>query len=271
MRSKNKINMRSPQKGATLIIVLVILLIITVVGVLAIRVSIVSLAVATNSQVDQLNFQSADTPLALVSQINPTDLTNLSNVIGASLREHENNPGAEYVFCYQPISTTAKFAQTKDAIRIRFDSSANSISKEAGTVDGFCNLNSDFGSKRQAVLTQVAVSVPIDASNNRPGANLPRGTNVSEGTQLPKSMTSAQRVRVTTTSMLPAYSSETTSSIQESCLSAANIKISDNLAPDLSSQQTIADCLKSKNVPFNVHVQEFNYINKLTEVTAPGG
>ena len=257
------------QQGATLIVVLIILLIITVVGVLAIRVAIVSLGVATNSQIDQFNFQSSDTPLALIAQMKPIDMTNFGNVIGASLREHENNPGAEYIFCYQPVSTTAKFAQTKDAIRIRAGT-GNDATKEAGSVDGFCNLDSDFGSKRQAVLTQVAVSVPTDTNNDLPGANLPRGINVSEGTQLPKSMTSAQRVRVITTAMLPAYSSTAASTIQADCLSNAKAKISDNLASDLSTKQTLADCLKSKNVPFSVQVQEFNYINKLTETTAPG-
>ena len=52
---------RSKETGATLIVVLIILLIVISVGVLAIRVAIVSLKVATNSQVGQLNFQSSDT------------------------------------------------------------------------------------------------------------------------------------------------------------------------------------------------------------------
>lgn len=64
---------------------------------------------------------------------------------------------------------------------------------------GFCNLTTDYGSNRQAVVTQVAVSVPTDAANDIPGSNLPRGTNTSEGTQLPKSMLSTQRIRVITT------------------------------------------------------------------------
>ncbi len=82
---------RSKEKGATLIVVLIILLIVISVGVLAIRVAIVSLKVATNSQVSQLNFQSSDTPLELIVQMNPTTLTNITNVIGAALKEHESN------------------------------------------------------------------------------------------------------------------------------------------------------------------------------------
>ncbi len=258
------------QQGATLIVVLVILLIITVVGVLAIRVAIVSLAVATNSQVDQLNFQSSDTPLVLLARTDASTLTNFGNVIGASLRESESNPGAEYIFCYKPTSTTVKFAQTVDAALIKAGD-ADIASKESGIADGFCQVDSDFGSNRAAVVTQVAVSVPTDASTDAPGSNLPRGINLSEGAQLPKSMTSTQRVRVITTAMLPGYSPTSTSTIQEKCLSVANAKISDNLSEALKSKESLADCLKTNKVPYSVQVQEFNYLNKLTEVTAPGG
>ena len=38
----------------------------------------------------------------------------------------------------------------------------------------------------------------------------------------------------------------------------------------LKDKETLADCLRTNNVPFSVQVQEFNYLNKLTEVTAPG-
>ncbi|MDV2469346.1 pilus assembly PilX N-terminal domain-containing protein [Acinetobacter chinensis] len=258
------------QRGATLIVVLMILLIITVVGVMAIRVAIVSLGVATNSQVDQLNFQSSDTPLVLLSHTDPSTLTSFGNAIGASLRESESNPGGEYIFCYKPTSTTVKFAQTVDAALIKAGDD-NDANKESGIADGFCTVDADFGSNRAAVVTQVAVSIPTDASTDDPGANLPRDINLSEGAQLPKSMTSTQRVRVTTTAMLPGYSPTSTSTIQENCLSVAHAKISDNLSEELKDKETLADCLKTNKVPYSVQVQEFNYLNRLTEVQAPGG
>lgn len=269
MRLIHKAAIRSQQQGATLIVVLVILLIITVVGVLAIRVAIVSLAVATNSQVDQLNFQSADTPLYLLSQTNPETLTNFGNVVGASLNAHDNTPGGEYIFCYKPTSTSVRFAQTVDAAFIRAGT-GNNAEKLAGIRNGFCDLSADFGSSRQAVLTQVAVSVPTDATADAPGSHLPRGINLSEGTQLPKQMTSTQRVRVTATSMLPAYSPTSATTIQANCLSVGTLKISDNSSAALRNKETLANCLATNKVPFNVQVQEFNYLNKLTEITAPG-
>ncbi|UUM28488.1 pilus assembly protein [Acinetobacter colistiniresistens] len=257
------------QRGATLIVVMIILLIIIVVGILAVRVAIVSLGVATNSQVGQLNFQSSDAPLAWFNNFDPTTVTSVGNVIGAALKENESNPGGEYIFCYKP--TTNSFAQTINSSLMRKADSGNIATVEAGGVAGFCNLTSDFGSNRPAVVTQVAVSIPTEALNNKPGANLPRGINVSEGTQLPKSMTSAQRIRVTTTAMLPAYTSDI-SSVQRDCLSSSNAKISDDLNATLGtgSEYTLAKCLTDKGVPFTTQVQEFNYVNQLTEVTAPG-
>ncbi|MCH7316944.1 MULTISPECIES: PilX N-terminal domain-containing pilus assembly protein [Acinetobacter] len=258
------------QRGATLIVVMIILLIIIVVGILAVRVAIVSLGVATNSQVGQLNFQSSDAPLAWFNNFDPTTVTSVGNVIGAALKENESNPGGEYIFCYKPTSTTSRFAQTKNASLIRKGTTDNA-SVDDGGVAGFCSLTSDFGSNRPAVVTQVAVSVPTNANNDAPGSNLPRGINVSEGTQLPKSMTSAQRIRVTTTAMLPAYAVDI-SSVQTDCLSSTNAKVSDDLTATLAtgSEYTLAKCLADKGVPFSTQVQEFNYVNQLTEVSAPG-
>lgn len=51
------------QKGSTLIVVLILLLVITVIGTLAVRQSLTSLNIATNSQAQQLLMQSSDSVL----------------------------------------------------------------------------------------------------------------------------------------------------------------------------------------------------------------
>ena len=56
--------------------------------------------------------------------------------------------------------------------------SANNAVVEDGGVAGFCDLTSDYGSNRQAVVTQVAVSIPTDAMADIPGSNLPRDINL---------------------------------------------------------------------------------------------
>ncbi|WP_221175119.1 hypothetical protein, partial [Staphylococcus aureus] len=78
-----------------------------------------------------------------------------------------------------------------------------------------------------------------------------------------------QRIRVITTAFLPAYASTSLETLQSDCLSTSSAKISDNFDSALTDKQTLADCLANHNVPFSTQVQEFNYTNKLTEITAP--
>ena len=68
------------QKGVTLIATLFTLLIITIVGVLAIRVAMTSLNIATNAQVNQFLSQTADTP---INQIYTSDLSTMVDLSGA--------------------------------------------------------------------------------------------------------------------------------------------------------------------------------------------
>lgn len=55
--------MKKNQTGATLIVVLVLLLVITIIGTLAIRQSLMSLNIVTNSQAQQLLVQNSDAAL----------------------------------------------------------------------------------------------------------------------------------------------------------------------------------------------------------------
>lgn len=260
------------QQGATLIVVMVMLLLVTVVGVLAMRVAMTSLNISTNSQIGQLLVQSADTPINEIMKVAQNDAANFvsfGSVVGAALKESEVNPGAEYIFCYKPTSNTVKFGQFIDATLLK-PGAADIATVVDGGVRGFCDLSADFGSMRQAAITQVAITIPVDANDAIVGSNLSRGTNLSEGTPFPKSLTAKQRVRMVTTSMLPAYATTSLATIQSECLSTASARISDNLDPANQTKQTLADCLRERGVPVNAQVQEFNYANILTQDQAPG-
>jgi hypothetical protein len=260
------------QQGATLIVVMVMLLLVTVVGVLAMRVAMTSLNISTNSQIGQLLVQSADTPINEIMKVAQNDAANFvsySSVIGAALKESEVSPEAEYIFCYKPTSTTVKFGQFVDATLLK-PGAADIATVIDGGVRGFCDLSADFGSMRQAAITQVAITIPLDANDGIRGSNLVRGTNLSDGTPLPKTLISKQRIRMITTSMLPAYATTSLANIQSECLSTANAKISDNLDPANQSKQSLADCLRERGMPVNTQVQEFNYANILTQEQAPG-
>lgn len=64
--------MLNRQKGATLIVVLILLVALTVIGTLAIRQSLVSLNIATNGQAQQLLIQNSDS--ATFNVENPNNL-----------------------------------------------------------------------------------------------------------------------------------------------------------------------------------------------------
>lgn len=270
-----KTSFKAAQQGATLIIVLFVLLLVTIVGVLAIRVALTSLNIATNSQIGQLLIQTADTPINQFSNVDLSTVVDLSGVIGAAIQDSEVDPGKEYVFCYKPTSNE-KFAASLNMTVIRppaINAGANTkatISQGGGT--GFCDLQTDFGSGREAVVTQVAVKIPTDPpADAAPGAYLARGTNVSQGTILPKNVVAQQRIRVTTTAILPAYARSNLTTIQNDCIGSSSAAgyINDNVDTAVSGKKTLADCLSGYSVPVNSQTQEFNLVTMFNQTVAP--
>ena len=70
------------QRGAALIAVLIILVVITLLGVTAMRMGLTSLTLATNSQVSQLLFQSADMGTASLMKLVQQDTATAMKVGG---------------------------------------------------------------------------------------------------------------------------------------------------------------------------------------------
>lgn len=251
----------SSQRGATLIVVMMILLILTFVGVLAIRVAMSSLNISTHTQVGQFLSQTADTPINQVYTGNLSTLVDLSGVIGYALQDSKLEPGNEYNFCFKPMSNE-KFGSTLGVAvkRPPVSNTAKASSLASGGSDGFCDLDKDFGSSREAVITQVAVTIPTDAIVDlKPGALLSRGTNLSSGTIMPRNLVEQQRVRVTTTSIVPSFSHDL--SAAQNCIGTGSGSvgyISDDTGGDTRGFETIAKCLAKLGVPVNSQTQEFN-------------
>lgn len=256
------------QNGATLIVVLFLLLIIMVVGTFAIKMGINSLAVSTNAQINQLLSQSADTPLN--KYLNTADISTLvsySSAVGAAIDEKGTN--REFIFCYKPTNSRA-FGLNADASVITAKANGDDAELVNSGSAGFCDIERDYGSARQAVVTQVAITVPRTRDvTKKPGDNLVRGTNLSEGTGLPKNLVSQDTIRVTTTAFLPAYSSADLGDVQDNCLSSDAAYISDNLSEELSSKKTLKDCLSEYNIPVVSQVQEFTLATLLEQTEAP--
>ncbi|WP_111859206.1 PilX N-terminal domain-containing pilus assembly protein [Acinetobacter sp. CFCC 10889] len=260
-----------PQKGMTLITILIILLLVTGIGALAVKYSITSLRIASNSQVRQLLIQSADLPLYIIRNKSPVVLRRLDNVVGLVI--NSNLPDREYVFCYRP-QTQKNFAPIDKVVQISpYSTTGAAITTDtmrliSGASSSLCDLNSDFGSARTGVVTQVAVSLITESVGEvEKGEYLPEGTDSSGAAHLGAKITGSQRIRVTTTSMLPAYSTASISTVQSQCLSTSQPRLNDNT--EHPTLKTLKDCISGYGIPVVSQTQEFTLANTLIEVSKP--
>ena len=267
------------QRGATLIVVLIMLLVITIVGVLAIRVAMTSLNIATNSQIGQLLLQTSDTPTnILLNRSSYKNLTSVMSVVGKAISDQKDPlaQGREYVFCYKP--TAALQVNSVLDMTVLIPPTAIAADDTKATVDttetnrsGFCDLEQDFGSAREAVVTQVAIKYIVGSNTDAaPGSDLDRGTDASGGSSVQQGKVDG-RVRVTATAILPNYSSADLADVQRECIgngSAAGY-INDNADAGLRTKKTMADCLTEYGIPVNTQIQEIDLKTRFVQVSAP--
>lgn len=264
------------QRGATLIVVLIMLLVITIVGVLAIRVAMTSLNIATNSQIGQLLLQTGDTPTnLLLNRSSYKNLTSITSVVGKAISDQKDplKHGREYVFCYRP--TSALQVNSILDMTVLIPPLANDPKATVDTTEsnrsGFCDLESDFGSSREAVVTQVAVKYISESDPDAaPGADLDRGTDASKDSNVQQGKVDG-RVRITATAILPHYSRSNLADVQEDCIGNGSTAgyINDNTDTGLRTKKTMADCLTEYGIPVNTQIQEIDLKTRFVQVTAP--
>ena len=261
----------SSQQGVTLVTTLIVLLLVSVIGTMAVRYAMTGLKISTNSQVRQLLIQSADNPLFIVRNMTPQQLRQLDNVVGLALSDGQLD--REYIFCYRPKSQK-NFAQINQIAQISPYSStgvlttAETMRLLQGNNNSFCSLSQDFGSARDGVVTQVAISlIANNSGETEKGLYLPEGTNVSGASHLGSNQTANQRFRVTTTAMLPSYSTSSLSTVQQECLSTSKPRLNDN--HDYQNLKTLKDCVSAFGIAVESQSQEFNLSTDYVEVIKP--
>lgn len=238
------------QKGSTLIYVMIMLVMLTVVGVLSIRTAMTTLNMATNVQVGQSLSQTADTPLNLyANNPNPRELRKITTAIGYAEKE-KADPGKEFVFCYRPLSANP-FASARSVVVLR-PATGGAASVVSGSVRSFCDLEQDFGSRREAVVTQVAVKIPNEIENEDGEIKIltPQGNPITQPS--PSPLATPLQVRVTTTSVFPNFAADVDDA--QACMSSF---INDNLSVSTQGMRTVAQCLVDLGVPVNTQVQEY--------------
>ncbi len=250
--------MKKQQTGATLMVVLILLLVITVIGTLAIRSSLTSLNIATNSQAQQLLVQNSDAAIFNVESPNLLQRnTAYDGLFG--LVKTDANKGKELVFCYKGTATS--FYDISRASFMQWVSGTTPNNGELG-IDGYCKLDSSnnfFTSGRKAVMTQISIKVNTDTSNalgglDRAFEHMQRGTD-AEAAKIDKS----EKILVTATSIVPILSTASDTDINNCFSTHMNqVVIPSNVTPAIGMNKSVSQCLQDLGVPVNTQVTEYN-------------
>lgn len=262
------------ERGATLIIVLILLVLISVIGLYAIRHSIFNLKLATNAQVQTLLMQTSDVVLNhLERNFNANEATNLAGTpVGQVLLE--GNQGKELQFCFKPTQVDAGVIKNTlffDLREFRIIERASPTSIEAsssadsGDIGAVCNPSTMFSISRKALVTQVAVVSPDD-----PAVEMGRFDLATRGTDLKEANIETKRVRVIVTSFAPALAPSVTLADMNTCLTGRMMddlllknRAGDSHNPSQVKVETLHECLNQLGVPLNTQLAE--YVVRLSE------
>lgn len=228
----------SSQKGATLIIVLIMLLLITIIGTWAIRGSITSLNIATNTQAQALLKQSSDAVFFKLENDTSNDLILANMQIGDGILAYlmrAENKGKELVFCIRGNVENNWEGARQGSIVYWQGSTINN--RELGA-NGFCQAtrSADFTSGRQAILTRVAIRVA--PSSNDFGHMVDGDDKEGKGKDI-------STVIVNATSLLPNLSTATDAQVN-ACISNFTTFVDGSL-----NNSTVMDCLSDFRIPYS--------------------
>ena len=215
------------QKGATLITVLVILIVITLLGTIAVKMGIVGLKIATNSQVNALLLENSDS--ALFNIENPAEVERQLALDGMfAYFNSADNANDELVFCYRAAQNA--FYDFSKASAIAADGTTTKIG-----VDGFCKAN-QFAMGRSAVLSQVYLTKSSTVS--APFGSVPKGTSIGQS-NVPAT---SNNIGATVISVLPSFAGATTTQI-ENCFK--------------QRASAVGACFDGLGIPYNMQHSDY--------------
>ena len=243
------------QRGATLIVVLFLLLAIIVLGTLAVRQSLVSLNIATNSQAQQLLLQNSDSAFFNVErEDNIIQALSSSGMFGYISGATDKDK--EMVFCYR--GEKPNFFDISRASLIYWRSGQTSPTNSEFGMDGYCDADESdenfFTSGRKAVMTQVSVKF-TSISENDPFFGAQFGTD-DQTVKFDRS----KPVRVFAISVMPTLTNASTTDINNcfrNHMSEATVPEGAPVALNADERRTVTECLSDLNVPYTSHVTEY--------------
>lgn len=235
----------SIQRGATLIVVLVMLILLTLVGTWAIKGSLTSLNIATNTQAQALLQQASDAIFFSLENQTSNDLTLANMRIGDGMLAYvlrPENKGKELVFCIRGgDANSLEGSRNASVVYWEGDQIKNT---QLGTI-GFCKISrkTDFISGRSAVMTRVGIRADSSGLD---------WEHMLEGDDAQQSKTQQiEKVAVNVISIIPNLSESSVTDIQN-CLSNYT-----SFYDPLADNKTVRQCLTERNVPYSD--QEMQY------------
>src|SRR5690606_997734 len=247
--------MMNHQRGATLIVVLLMLLAIIVIGTLAIRQSLVSLNIATNSQAQQLLLQNSDAAFFNVErEDNIIQALSSSGMFGYISGAADKDK--EMVFCYR--GAEASFFDINRASLIYWKAGDTAPTNNEFGLEGYCDSKEStknfFTSGRKAVMTQVAVKFS-SISQNDPFFGAQFGTD-DQTVKFDRS----KPVKVFSVSVMPTLTNASATDINNcfrNHLSELTIPDTTSVPLDAVSRTTVPECLSEVNIPHTTHATEY--------------
>lgn len=241
--------LKSSQRGASLVFVLVLSLIVTAIGTMAIRQSVTSLNIATSGQVQALLQQASDSALYRIQD--PKFLEAFNSGAGAlGFAREKQNFDKELVFCVR--ESDPLFFNVDLTSVIYVPPGTNSIKNDYYSTEGYCDPADDdsFTSKRKAVMTQISVMNQASTSSI-PLGDFTIGTDKSNNNLDDNTAFSVYAI-----SILPNLSDASSSEIK-GCLSGRMNQAPANVVA--SQKNSVTDCLSALNVPYSTQVVDFKY------------
>lgn len=249
------------ERGATLILVLLILLCLTLIGAYSVRQSSTDMSLTTSSQINELTFQTSEMALAKIeadarATSNSLEITNFRGYV--LQQDKTNNP---VTFCLRPKSNRL-FSYQKVTENLLGDPTSYVSGKSAG----YCNPNdtADFISSRDANITQVTAINTIPDKCAIFGCELD-GTSSNDlnlGASGDNTL-STKFIEVYSVSVLPAFAADlgaataTGTNSLSGCLRNTSLVTADTDGKPKYDPDGMSDCLRAINVPFDVHNQTY--------------
>jgi Tfp pilus assembly protein PilX len=249
----------SSQRGATLIVVMIMLVAITVIGTLAIKQGLISLNVATNSQAQQLVMQNSDAAFFNIER----EANLIQSLTASGMFGYINgaaNKDKEMVFCFR--GAEANFFDINRASLMVWESGNAPTNDTLGT-EGYCSVSANSGnfftSGRRAAMTQVSVKFSSQLDND-PFYGMQYGTD-EKGVKFEKN----KPVKVFAVSIMPTLTTTSAAKI-DACLNShmSEVTIPSGVTPSTVKDEdgvrvddSVTDCLAKLNVPFTTQVTEY--------------